>query len=692
MPAADDVNVGQVTAPVVGSAADRPEPAPRLSVSGRVVPHLRAGLPGLIVVGLMLLWAAHDGGYDADTWYWGALVIVGMLGVSAALTRPAAQGYSRLVWISVGVFALYVLWSYASLAWAQDPGAALDGSNRTLLYLGVFTVMAGLPWTAEGALGAMLCFAVGVGTIAVVLLFRLASTDHVSSLLAAGRMNSPTGYYNATAALFTMDALLCVALATVRRLPGLLRGLLLAFAGAGLQLAIAGQSRGWLFTLPLVLVLALLVVPDRLRMMGAALIPAAAAVVAARPMLRIYDVVYTARLNDVAAHAGHVALLLFAAALMAGTLLAWADRLWRRPPLRTRTRRTIGGVACVLALAAGGAGALVVSHGRPFHFISTQWQGFSHPQTKSTGSHFGDVGSSRYDFWRVSLDAFAAHPIGGLGQDNFADYYTKRRRSYEEPSWTHSIELRLLTHTGIVGFVLFVTFLVTALAAGVRTRRRAPPLARMAAGIGLLPLIVWLVQGSLDWFWELPALSGPALGFLGLAVALGRPRPKPRPVTAERRAAPVRWAAIVATAALFAAAIVALAFPYLSVREVSIADDEQAANPAAALRDFTRAADLNPLNAIPGRLAGAVALTSGEYKVAAQRFRQSIDREPGGWFAWLGAGLAASATGDRAAARHDYQVAFSINTRQPAIREALARVNSHHPLTSDQAFKLLVVD
>jgi Flp pilus assembly protein TadD len=110
------------------------------------------------------------------------------------------------------------------------------------------------------------------------------------------------------------------------------------------------------------------------------------------------------------------------------------------------------------------------------------------------------------------------------------------------------------------------------------------------------------------------------------------------------------------------------------------------------LRDFTRAADLNPLSSIPGRLAGAIALTSGQNTVAAQRFRQSIDREPGGWFAWLGAGLAASADGDRAAARHDYQVAVSINSRQPAIRQALARVDSQHPLTSDQAFKLLVVD
>ena len=310
----------------------------------------------------------------------------------------------------------------------------------------------------------------------------------------------------------------------------------------------------------------------------------------------------------------------------------------------------------------------------------------------STGSHFGDVGSARYDFWRVSLDAFSAHPIGGLGQDNFADYYVRHRRSYEEPTWTHSIELRLLTHTGIVGFLLFMTFLAASLTAAIRTRRRAPPLAATAAGIGLLPLVVWLIQGSLDWFWEMPALTGPALGFLGMAVALGRPGAAAKPIVARRSGVASLRLQGAAAATLFVAAVAVLCFPYLAVREVSIGDNIQAANPTGALRAFQRAADLNPLSAVPGRLAGAVALVNGDYTIAAQRFRQSISREPGGWFAWLGAGLAASALGDRQSARHDYQVAKSINSRQPAIRQALARVDSTHPMSSGEAFRLLVIE
>jgi tetratricopeptide (TPR) repeat protein len=215
-----------------------------------------------------------------------------------------------------------------------------------------------------------------------------------------------------------------------------------------------------------------------------------------------------------------------------------------------------------------------------------------------------------------------------------------------------------------------------------------------------MPLIVWVVYGSVDWFWELPALAGPALGFLGMAMALEpvAARPAASAAAAPRTRAshgPITAPALLTRGLLAAglvAAIVVLAFPYLSVREVSIADDVQSQNPRAALQHFARAATLNPLSSVPGRLAGAVALTIGDNRTAAQRFRQSLSAQPGGWFAWLGAGLAASALGDRAQARRDFERAYAINSVQPATRQALRRVDSAHPLTSAQAFSLLVTE
>jgi O-antigen ligase len=670
-------------------------------IQARLKPHLPALIGGAIAVALMLVWAVHDGGYDEDTWYWGALVFVAMLGAITIARGPRAIRLSRPARVALVAFALYTAWSYLSISWAASPGDALNGSNRTLLYLVVFATMLSLPWTPQAARVALLAFALGVGVIAVVLLFRLASADDVASLIIQRRLAAPTGYFNSTAALFTIDALMAIVLAARRDLPGALRGVLLAFACASLQLAVVVQSRGWLFTLPLIAVVAIVLVPDRLRVVACAVLPVAGTLIPLRRLLDVYKNAAGPALGHAAARAGHSALLVCAFVFMLATLLAWSESLLpaRRP--NVARRRAVGAVLVALAVVAVGVGAEAATHGHPVRFVVREWNGFSHPET-STGSHFTDIGSSRYDFWRVALDAFVAHPIGGLGQDNFADYYVPRRRTVEEPAWTHSLELRLLTHTGIVGFLLFGVFLVAALIVALRARRRPGPEAAVAAA-GLLPLVVWLIHGSIDWFWEMPALSGPALGFLGMVGALGCRSerddesvvraPGDPAALARARSAPSARRALTITlgAAALVAAVVVLAFPYLSVREVSEASDIRASNPIGALNDLRVAADLNPLSANPGRVAGTIALQTGRYAVALERFDQATAREPGGWYGWFGAGLAASALGERALVRQDLRVAASMNTKQPAIGATLRRLDTAHPLSPSQALQMLVL-
>ena len=641
----------------------------------------------------MVLWAEHDGGYDADTWYWGALLLLALTAGVTVGRGVSGMRISRRSGVALGAFSLYVGWSYLSITWAHVPGTALAGSNRALLYLLMFALMSTIPWTPKGAQIALVAFALGVGAIGIVILLKLASADQIGQLVVDGRLEAPTGYFNGSAALFTIGALVATALASRRELPGLLRGVLVAAASAGLELAVIAQSRGWLFTLPLVLIVTIAVVPDRLRFGLTAILPTAAAVIPVHRLVSVYGNGDPAALTRAAQSAGRAALILCTAMLVLGTVVAWIEGVRRPPELSPRRRRQIGIAAVTIALAAALVGGSVATHGDPIGFVETQWQGFSHPTNAAPkGSHFATVGSGRYDFWRVALDAFLAHPIGGLGQDNFDNYYLLHRRTNEEPAWTHSLELRLLAHTGLVGFGLFAAFLAAALPLALRARRRGDPLGRAMAGIALLPLIVWLIHGSLDWFWELPALAGPALGFLGLACSLGvagDPR-QTTSVTGSRRPR-LRRVAIGAATLAFGAATVVLGFSYLSVREVSMASDARFSDPAAALHDLTLAAKLDPLNSDPGRLGGVIALQNGDYRTAASRFAQAIERGSGDWLSWLGAGLAASAQGQRARAHRDFRVAYTINSQQPAVSQALARVYDQNPLTSAQAFKLLVL-
>ena len=393
----------------------------------------------------------------------------------------------------------------------------------------------------------------------------------------------------------------------------------------------------------------------------------------------------------------------------------------RGTPSVRSARRSLGAGLIALALAGCAVGGFAATHGRPMQFAKRQLSGFTHEESGGNSSHFGTVGSGRYDFWRVALDAFVANPIGGLGQDNFADYYVVHRRTAEEPAWPHSLEMRLLACTGFVGFALFVAFLIVAFRAALRAVREGPPfkpsrrigqaLRPAVAAAALLPLVDWLLHGSVDWFWEIPALSGPALGFLGMAVALGATSPAAtRPddrdgadleladEPQERTLEPVasrgvhlpRPAGIVLGVAAFLAATVVLGFSYLSVREVSTSSNLRLTNPTGALSDLRLAAQLNPLSADPGRLGGTIALEDGMYVQADQEYRQAIAREPGGWFAWFGDGLALSALSYRTGAVHALRVAESINNQQPALKLALARVHSAHPLKPLQALLMIV--
>jgi hypothetical protein len=644
----------------------------------------------------MLVWVIQNGGFDASTWYWGALVVLATFtAVFAGMLRGHLR-LSRASAIAVGLFAGYVAWSYLSMSWAQYPGIALDGSNRALLYLLVFTLLTALPWTKETVLGALLLFAGGVGVVGVVLMVRLASGANVTALFFGGRLVAPTGYINSTAALFTINALLCIVLASRRRLAGPVRGLLVAFAAVSLQLATIVQSRGWLFTLPIIALVAIVVVPDRLRVAAAAVVPVVAALIPVRRLLHVYQSGPSDPLRALSIHAGRPALAMCVGAFVIGTLLAWADGLYRGRGLGRAQRRALGSALALIGVAGVLAGGLAVSKGHPFQFISRQWHGFAHAEAVYGSSHFTDVGSGRYDFWRVALHAFEHHPIGGLGQDNFGDYYLTMGRTGEEPSWTHSLELRLLAHTGIVGFLLFGGFLVFAIKAAARTRRHGDADTRLLTGALLMPFVVWLIHGSLDWFWEVPALSGPALGFLGAAGGLGTVLgvvPAPAETPPPRRRLPRIPAPLgIATGLVVLACLTAvLAFPYLSAHEVQVASRADATNTSAALSDLRLAAKLNPLSSDPGRLAGAIALRNGRWTLALRQFRKSISAEPGGWFSWLGAGLAESALGEPEQASQDFVAAKRINARQPAVQDALQRVFTKIPLTSDEAFKLLVL-
>jgi hypothetical protein len=634
------------------------------------------------------------GGYDPNPWYLGALVLVG-------LWCATALGLARIRlsrWAAVACVALtaYTAWSFLSILWAHDQGAAFLGSVRALVYLAAFTTFAILPWSRWSVRIALVGLVSGLGAVAIVTAIRLAALPNPSTLYLDARLVYPLGYYNADAALFMMTALVAVALACRRGGAPVLRVTGLVVAGVCLQLAVLGQSRGWLFTVPLVLAIALLIVPDRLRLLVFALGPAVATAAAAPALFQVYSkttvgglTLTEPRLGQVlhrqGVHATHTMLI---ADLALALVAALAVALDRRVAPSLTTKRRIDRVAATLAVAvalAGVAVGLVAVHGHVIGKVEHAWNSFANANTGPSGSsRFTALGSQRVDFWRVALHEWEAHPLAGIGQDNFAANYLQHRHTGEEPRWAHSLELRLLVHTGLVGVLLFVLFVTAVGIAALRGGGARGRPVRFAAAVALLPFVVWLVHGSIDWFWEFPALSVPALAFAGAATALAVD-----PAATASGSRRLRMARLSITALLGVGALAAVVIAYASAHEIQRATAVWTERPAQAYAELRSAANLMPFDAQIYLLDGSIALDYGEASVARHYFEQAARHDDEEWLAPFVLGLLAGERGARAESKAQLRRALRLNPGEQIVSEALTRAGRRHPLTVEEAQRIL---
>lgn len=656
--------------------------------AARLGPRLTASptfIPGLICVAMLVWFTGDEGGFNDTTFLPATILVLGLLVVClASLPRPRP---SRRVLLAVGAFAAYALWSYLSIAWADDRAIAWDGANRTVLYAALLALLALWPmrgWAAATLLG---LYGVGVTVVGVVELLKVGSAHEWIQYFHEGRLSEPAGYANANVALWFTAFWPCLVLAARRQVPAALRGLLLSCAVVLAGLAVLGQSRGWLFVLPLLLVLALVVVPGRGRTIVALAVVGGALAMVIGPLIDVYDAFKP--LKPPGATYDQAVRLLLGAAIGAGILWAGAAVLERTVTVGARrARRISGAILMATVIAVGGAvGGLAAAHGGPGSIVSKRWAEFKKGGTEPSfgRSRFTTKASSyRYDYWRVAWREFEAHPLVGVGVDNFLLDYLQQGKSLQTPSYPHSTPLRALSETGLVGGVLFFAALIAALLAA-RPALRGPPLGAGAAGAGLLMLGYWFLHGSLDWLWEFPGLSGAALMGLALAVATASSVRGPA-------GAPLLKGRLALVGACLVAVPMALAIglPWLAARELSQGRAQAASAPAAALSHLSRAADLNPLSPVPDRTAGLLRVRQGDFAGASRDLRAALARTHRDAFSTLVLASIASRQGNRAAAVRLMDRARSLAPRWSVLLEQdrlLRQGKRLDPQRLEQAFR-----
>jgi tetratricopeptide (TPR) repeat protein len=616
--------------------------------------------PQIAILGIVLYWFVNGGGFDDTTWYPGALVIAC---VGIAVIYGTFRGAPRLGPRNASIVLLVAFagWNFASIAWATDKGAAWDGANRAALYAIIYAVFAAARPSGRQLELLLVGFA---GAVAIAEALVLHSASGSSSVFTYARLAAPAEYPNATAAALLIPMWTVVPLIANRGTRLALRAAACAVAGVLLDLAALTESRGALAATAVACVFVIVWSRHRL----AAIWTLAALAASGAVFVTQADVIardWPVRPSNAAVSQAEVFLLVTAVALAAAVIAV--DRLaraWRATSPQTAAVARRGAAALTVAALLVGLGVVGASIGSPVAAARSAWSSFKSAPEPSGRLRVTTLGSNRYDFWRVSVIVFRQHPVVGVGSENFAGDYMRLRRSSEEPAFPHSLVFQLLEQLGAIGTLLFLGFVIAALASALR-RRLDPGLAAAAAG-GTAGFVYFVVHGSGDWLWEFPAVGGMAFAAAGIAVGASG---------SGREAARSSGKALVAATALLGACILSFVPPWFASRDAAAASREWLEAPAAAYSLYDRAARENPLDDTALVDAGVVAGHLGDAARMERYFERAASRNPGDWFTQLELAVARSNLGRWRAAQTAAAQARRQNPRDALVAEVAALVD-----------------
>lgn len=640
----------------------------------------QAALQHVVPIGITVVFvslALTFGGYHPRHWGVGAIAVALLLcwtvaqGKLATLRSPAGA--------AIAAGAALTVWTATSWMWAEySRHNVWDETNRTLLYVACVALgTTTMAWSRslERCAG-WLC--AGFAATALVTIWRIANPDTLGNIFASGRLDFPIGYANGAAAFFSIGMLLLCGAAVhlihyvpqqrphhivarnaqfQQRYTRVLQvgarvgaGLAVACAGICLQLAVLAQSRGAVIAIIPAIAISYAATSQRWTLGIIHLTLLATTSAAIGPLGDPYTRLTAARVarDENRPGASELQQLALAAVREAATTILWAAVItgvcgltlaavahWKRAHPRRKvfapsTARLVGQVvaiaACTVLIIGGGskfnAGSWLQLQGNACRTAAFPPDNQAPQQQVSAGSHFGDVGSNRCDFWRVSLRGWAHNPIAGIGANNFGGYYAQHRNSDELPRQSHSLPLQFVGELGFVGIILVLVGIWTLAVAVARFLSSGSRRSALFAG-ATAAIVYWLVHSSVDWLWNLPAVTIPVMVLAGGMIACVSPAQRNVNIRASRMLAA---GLAVITCAMVLPQVVADMSYRTSRDPETIHNDRSAARHAAV-----RAGNWDPTWAAPAvQLAG---LYFGERNVAAMNssLKTALAREPQNW-------------------------------------------------------------
>jgi O-antigen ligase len=579
-------------------------------------------------------------------------------GIGIASGALRAGGRETLAWAGVALIAGFGLWSALSVLWSAAPDESWLAANRAIAYAIVAAVaMVAAANTRAAPRGVAYGLAAAAALVALYALGgKILPGLHVAFIdLDPGsefsRVREPIGYWNAVGLLCVMAAPVCVWVAALPDAASRLRVAAVLVLTVLLLTTATTYSRGALIAYVAALAVMVGAGPQRLRRLAVGV----GAVLAALP-----SIVVAFGLHDLStagldlgerADDGAILGLVLLLSLVA---LAFAVRALLSVEARTRwgerERRLVWrglAISAALALLLGLAALAASSRGFTGQ-ISHQIDSFQEPKAgpgNDPGRLISTNGSNRWIWWQEAAGAFSDKPLGGWGAGSFPVVRHLYRR-YEAPvRSTHSVPLQFLSETGIIGAALGMGGLGLLGAAAVRRVRAATGIERSARLALLAAATAWAVHSLVDWDWEIPAVTIPALIAAGVAAA-------PSPRARRNRSALPAPAAVAGVAALSAVLVAASALlPSMSEsKRLEALRDAGDGSLREASSDADLARRLNPLSVEPLFVEANMAQIRGQDRRAAGLLVEATELAPDNYETWQRLAQLQLALGDNAGA------------------------------------------
>lgn len=499
-----------------------------------------------VVTGLIVWLAFHQGGFFEDARLTAAVAAWAALAVVCGIELPNLR-LSAAALVALAALALLAGWTALSTSWSLDPLRADRAVDLALLYVALFALALFAVGTGRYARVVLLAAAAAATAVCGVALWaRLhpgAFGSPLPDLRVDGyRMDWPLGYWNALGGVGSLGLALGLGIGADPRSPVVVRALA---AGAATVCGVAAYltfSRSAVIAVAVAVVVLIALGAHRASLVATLLVVGVAVGIAiarleATPALTTDPARAPGQADAGATMTPILALLVVAAAGVQATL-AIGNRSAAVADLARRTARPLAiGVSALVAAAAIGGYVLRADavEGRVSNalrdsgdWIDRQWDEFNRPgaqrEAERGSARLDTAGGTRADLWGAALDGFAAAPLRGEGAGSYQVRFFRERETDDTVQNAHSLPLETLSELGLVGGILILTFLGAVTRALVLSRRRRLALPSSQTAAAGAAVAAWLVHASVDWDWQMPALTGLALLIAATLFPAGRRR------------------------------------------------------------------------------------------------------------------------------------------------------------------------